>query len=214
VHQLTERRNESVMRRTILWIDGVRAFTVVGFAVMLAVMLWLAATAPPTTMFANAAEAQYGGGGGGGGGGGHPGGGGGGHPGGGGGGHPGGGGGGASAQQNQFYSTLYEGKKAFYAGNGTSKAAAIKNGRAVCEAKDTKCKGLAWVYSGYIAIAEGKDPQGGFGYAWGIGHTQKKAEAQSVKGCKAPPPFTGCKAVDSFRTLAYDPNKTTKGGPL
>jgi len=117
-------------------------------------------------------------------------------------------------QQKQFYSTLYEGKKAFYAGDGTSKAAAIKNGRAICEAKDTKCKGLAWVYNGYIAIAEGKAPQGGFGYAWGIGHTQKEAEAQSIKACKAPPPFTGCKVFDSFRTSAYDPNKTTKGGPL
>ena len=122
---------------------------------------------------------------------------------------------GASAQQqNKFYSTLYEGKKAFYVGDGTSKAAAIKNGQAVCEAKDTKCKGVVWVYNGYIAIAEGKTPQGGFGYAAGIGHTQKDAKAQSIKACKAPPPYTGCKVVGSFRTVAYDPNKKTKGGPL
>jgi hypothetical protein len=48
------------MRRTILWIGGARAFTVVGFAGILAVMLWFAATAPPTTMSSSAAFAQYG----------------------------------------------------------------------------------------------------------------------------------------------------------
>jgi hypothetical protein len=47
------------MRRTILWIGGARAFAVVGFAVILAFMLWFAATAPPTTMSSSAAFAQY-----------------------------------------------------------------------------------------------------------------------------------------------------------
>ena len=46
------------MRRAILWIGGARGFTVVGFAVMLAGMLWFAATAPPTTMSSSAAFAQ------------------------------------------------------------------------------------------------------------------------------------------------------------
>jgi lysophospholipase L1-like esterase len=48
------------MRRAILWGAAPRAFTVVGFAVILAVMLWVAATAPPATMSSSsAAFAQY-----------------------------------------------------------------------------------------------------------------------------------------------------------
>jgi hypothetical protein len=48
------------MRRKILSAGGARAFTGVGFAVILAVMLWSTVTAPPSTMFSGAAFAQYG----------------------------------------------------------------------------------------------------------------------------------------------------------
>jgi hypothetical protein len=63
-------RSEKMVKRIfsrVMGVDGARAFTVVGFAVILALMLWIAATAPPATMSSNAAFAQYGGGGGGGG---------------------------------------------------------------------------------------------------------------------------------------------------
>ena len=53
------RERGRVMRRTILWVTEAREFIVVGFVVIVAFMLWVAATAPPTTMSANAASAQY-----------------------------------------------------------------------------------------------------------------------------------------------------------
>jgi lysophospholipase L1-like esterase len=46
------------MRRTILWVTEARAFIVVGFGVILAFILWVGATAPPSTKSANAASAQ------------------------------------------------------------------------------------------------------------------------------------------------------------
>jgi hypothetical protein len=48
------------MRRRIFLAGGTRAFTGVGLAMILAVMLWSVATAPPTTMVSGAAFAQYG----------------------------------------------------------------------------------------------------------------------------------------------------------
>jgi hypothetical protein len=54
-----DERGGGVIRHTILWIGGERALTVVGFAVILAGMLWFAATAPPTSMSSSAAFAQY-----------------------------------------------------------------------------------------------------------------------------------------------------------
>jgi Domain of unknown function (DUF4189) len=184
------------MRRTILWVDGARAFTGVGFAVMLAVMLWLAATAPPTTMFSNAAEAQYDGGGGGGGGSG------------------GGGGGSGGGQQGESYAAVYQGMKADYFGDGTSKAATIQASRTACEARDTNCKGQLWVHNGYLAVLQGKTQQGGVGLVYSHGHTKQEATNDGMKLCQQPPPFTGCKVIGSHRTVAYDKNKPTQGGGI
>jgi Domain of unknown function (DUF4189) len=121
---------------------------------------------------------------------------------------------GASAQQQgKSYAAVHQGNKAIYYGDGTSKAAAIQDSLRRCEAADTNCTGQQWVYNGWLAIAEGKDQQGRSGLAYSYGHTEQEAQANAIKTCKQPPPWTGCKGFDTYQTVAYDPNKPTQGGP-
>jgi hypothetical protein len=122
---------------------------------------------------------------------------------------------GASAQQqDKFYAAVYEGKKAFYYGDGASKAAAIEDSRRRCEAGDTNCKGRNWVENGWLVVLQGKTQQGGVGYVTSYGHTKQEAVDNGMKLCQQPPPFTGCEEIGSHRTVDYDDTLPTQGGQI
>ena len=120
----------------------------------------------------------------------------------------------AQQQAKKFYSAVYEGTTAFYYGDGTSKAKAIEASRRRCEAGDTGCAGVAWIYNGWIVIAQGNTQQGGVEESVGLGPTKQQAVANAMEGCQQPPPLTGCQVIGSHRTVAYDKNKPFREGKL